>query len=263
MLGAIIGDIAGSRFERNSIKSKMFKLLSHSDGCRPTDDSVMTLAIAKAILSCDGDHSALGNQAVTQMQYLGRKYPYAGYGGFFRHWLRSDDPEPYNSYGNGSAMRVSPCAFAAQSPDEAVRFSKAVTEVTHNHPEGIKGAEAVTVAVFMALHGSKKDEIREYINEHYYPMDFTLDEIRETYRFNVSCQGSVPQAIMAFLEASDFEDAIRNTISLGGDADTQAAIAGGIAEAYFGIPDDIRKKALTFLDERMTDIVTEFEAKYQ
>lgn len=169
MLGAIIGDIVGSRFEWHNIKTKDFELFHKN--CRPTDDSIMTLAVAKAILSCGGGCSKLGYQTVVCMQELGRRYPDAGYGGRFRRWLKEAHPQPYNSYGNGSAMRVSPCAYAAKTLDEAKALSKAVTEVTHNHPEGIKGAEAVTAAIFLALHGSGMAEIRNYVSENYYPMD--------------------------------------------------------------------------------------------
>ena len=230
MLGAIIGDISGSRFEWKPNKNKDFVLLTQLNGCKPTDDSIMTAAIADAVLECDGNFAELGQKAIKHMQTMGRKYPNSGFGGRFSHWIMSDNPKPYGSFGNGSAMRVSPCAYAAKTLEEAIELSRAVSEVTHNHPEGIKGAEAVTVAIFMALHGKSILEIRDYINKHYYPMDFTLDSIRAGYKFDVTCQGSVPQAIMAFLESSDFEDAIRNAISLGGDADTQAAIAGSIAE---------------------------------
>ena len=262
MLGAIIGDIAGSRFEWNPHKSKDFDLLTQLGGCRPTDDSVMTIAVANAILECNGDYTALSEKTVQSMQYMGRRYPRAGYGGKFHGWLNSQNPSPYNSFGNGSAMRVSPCAYAARTLEEAIDLSHSVTAVTHNHPEGIKGAEATTVAIFMALHGKNILEIRDYIHKHYYPMDFTLASIRDNYHFDVTCQGSVPQAIMAFLESMNFEDAIRNAISLGGDADTQAAIAGSIAEAYYGIPAETRKLALTFLDDAMLSTVNSFEARF-
>lgn len=262
MFGAIIGDIAGSRFEWNQNKNKDFTLLTQIGGCKITDDSVMTVAIAKAILECNGDYSDLARNAVEQMQYLGRKYPHAGYGGRFAKWIVSDNPKPYNSFGNGAAMRVSPCAYAARTMDEVIELSNAVTSTTHNHPEGIKGAEAVAVAIFMALHGKSILEIRDYINKHYYPMNFSLDSIRESYQFDVTCQGSVPQAIMAFLESTDFEDAVKNAVSLGGDADTQAAIAGSIAEAYYGIPADTRKLAFTFLDATVAETVNRFETKF-
>lgn len=260
MLGAIIGDIVGSRFEWNNIKTKKFDFLTYK--CSVTDDSIMSLAIAKAILDSGADYSQLGAHAVKCMQEIGRPHPECGFGGMFYRWIYSDDPKPYGSYGNGAAMRVSACGFAAGSLDEAIAMSKAVTEVTHNHPEGIKGAEATAVTIYMARHGSNILEIRDYINEHYYPMNFTLDGIRDSYTFNETCQDTVPQAIMAFLESTDFEDAIRNGISIGGDSDTLAAITGGIAEAYYGIPSEIRKHALTFLDEQLLGILVDFENKY-
>ena len=260
MLGAIIGDVVGSRFEWNNNRSKKFDFFTYK--CFPTDDSIMSLAIAKAILECKEDYSKLGECAVKYMQEVGRPYPHCGFGGMFYQWMYSDTPKPYNSFGNGAAMRVSACGFAANSLEEAIALSKAVTEVTHNHPEGIKGAEATTVAIYLAREGKSILEIRDYIDKHYYPMDFTLDGIRDTYTFNETCQETVPQAIMAFLESTDFEDAIRNAISIGGDSDTLAAITGGIAEAYYGIPTDIRKHALTYLDERLLKILVEFENVY-
>ena len=259
MLGAIIGDISGSRFEWNNIKTKEFELLTHY--CHPTDDSNMTLAVAQAILQSKGNMKNLAEKAIASMRELGKKYP-RGYGGGFKRWILSTDPKPYNSWGNGSAMRVSPCAWAASSMEEALKMSDVVTEVTHNHPEGMKGARAVTAAIFMARQGASILEIRDHIHETYYPLDFTLEQIRPTYSFDVSCQGSVPQAIEAFLESTSFEDTIRNAISIGGDSDTIAAIAGSIAEAYYGIPSDLRKHALTFLDKTQLDILNAFEAKY-
>jgi len=261
MLGAIIGDIAGSRFEWQNIKSKDFELLTHLHGCKPTDDSIMSLAIAQAILECSNvDVLSLG--AIRCMQALGQKYPHAGYGGHFQRWLTAKMPKPYNSFGNGAAMRVSACGYAASSADEARTLSRAVTVVSHNHPEGIKAAEAVAIAIFMARNGSSILEIRDHITKNYYDITFTLDAIRPTYMFDVTCQGSVPQAFEAFFESTSFEDAIRNAISIGGDSDTIAAITGSIAEAYYGIPADIRKLALTFLDETQLGILNAFEAKY-
>lgn len=260
MLGAIIGDIVGSRFEWHNHRSKDFELFTNR--CFATDDSIMTLAAAKAIIESKKDLTALGTAAVKNMQELGRKYPNAGYGGHFGMWLYETDPKPYNSWGNGSAMRVSACGFAADSLEEAIALSKAVTEVTHNHPEGIKGAEATAVAIFMARTGKSIDEIREYIEAHYYKIDFTLDEIRDTYKFNESCQNTVPQALEAFFESTGFEDAIRNAISIGGDSDTLAAITGGMAQACYGIPENIRKSALGFLDETQRGILDEFESIY-
>jgi len=255
MLGSIIGDIAGSRFEFHNHRSKDFDLFTKD--CFVTDDSIMTLAIAKAILVCEGDWKQLGENAVKYMQTIGRKYPDCGYGGMFRKWMFSDNPKPYNSYGNGAAMRVSACGFIAQTEKEAKQLSKKVTEVTHNHPEGIKGAEATTIAIFLARNGATKEEIKERIEKDYYKLDFTLDNIREYYQFNETCQGTVPQAIIAFLESVSFEDTIRNAISIGGDSDTLAAIAGGIAEAYYGIPIDLKQKAQMFLNNELRGIYKE------
>lgn len=260
MLGAIIGDIVGSRFEWNNHRSKEFEFLTYK--CKVTDDSIMTLAIAKAILDCGGVYNSLGKLSVQHMQELGRLYPDSGYGGNFGQWLYSDDPKPYNSYGNGAAMRVSACGFAATSLEEAIDLSRRVTETTHNHPEGVKGAEATTIAIWLARQGKNILEIRDHINQHYYSMNFTLDSIRDNYEFDESCQGTVPQAIMSFLESTGFEDAIRNAISIGGDSDTLAAITGSIAEAYYGIPTEIRKHALTFLDERLLRILLDFEIAF-
>ena len=242
MIGAIIGDIVGSRFEWDNHRSKDFDFLTHK--CFFTDDSVMSLAVCDALLHAKPDYSDLNKMAVESMQRIGRPYPHCGYGGSFHHWMYSDNPQPYNSYGNGAAMRVSGCGYAANSIEEAIQLSKAVTEVTHNHPEGIKGAEATAVAVYMAKTGSSLMEIQDYIVKHYYPIDFTLDSIRDTYQFNETCQDTVPQAFEAFFESTSFEDAIRNAISIGGDSDTLAAITGAIAESYYGVPTNIRKHAL-------------------
>jgi type I restriction enzyme M protein len=261
MIGAIIGDIAGSRFEWHNHKSKEFELFTNR--CGPTDDSIMTLAVAKAIMNCAGDYSRLESEAISCMQEYGRRYPDAGYGGRFYRWIFSSNPKPYNSYGNGAAMRVSPCGFAAKSLEEAMLLARTVTQVTHNHPESMKAAEAVISAIYLARIGKTLDEIQDYITERYYRIDFTLDEIRPSYHFDVSCQGSVPQAFAALFESSGFEDAIRNAISIGGDSDTIAAITGGMAEAYYGVPEDIRKQAMGFLDDDLSGILLEFEkARY-
>jgi len=257
MLGAIIGDIAGSRFEFNNIRYKNFELLA--EDCNVTDDSIMTLAVAKAILTCNGNWELLNGNAVKYMQEIGRKYPNCGFGGMFRKWVFQDDPAPYNSYGNGAAMRVSPCGFIARTEEEAVLLSRKITEVTHNHNEGLKGAEAVSVAVFMAHNGMLKNEIKERIEKDYYPLNFTLDNIREDYQFDETCQGTVPQAIVAFLESISFEDAIRNAVSIGGDSDTLAAITGSIAEAYYGVPYDLKCKAQLYLDRNLLKIYREWE----
>jgi len=260
MLGAIIGDIAGSRFERHGIKTGGFEFFHPA--CRFTDDSVLTCAIARAILDAQGNEERLGALAARSMRCLGRLYPDAGYGGMFRKWLRDDAMGAYNSFGNGAAMRVSPCGYAARTLGEAKRLSALVTEVTHNHPEGLRGAEAAAVCVFLAREGKGKPGIRGYVHDNYYPMNFSLDEIRSACKFDTTCQSTVPQAIMAFLESGSFEGAIRNAVSLGGDSDTLAAIAGGIAGAHYGIPPAIRARGIEFLDERLRAILGDFEAAY-
>lgn len=260
MLGAIIGDVVGSRFEWNNIKTKEFTFFT--DQCFVTDDSIMTLALAKAVLESDSAFQNVSQKAVTWMQTIGRNYPDCGYGSAFCAWMFSEHPQPYNSFGNGAAMRVSAAGFAAASLEEAKRLSKELTEVTHNHPEGLKGAEATAAAIFLARTGHSIQEIRAHIDRNYYPMNFTLDEIRPTYQFNETCQETVPQALMAFLESTGFEDAIRNAISIGGDSDTVAAITGSVAEAYYGVPASIRETALTYLPPELRTILEEFEARY-
>ncbi|MGN0866462.1 MAG: ADP-ribosylglycohydrolase family protein [Oligosphaeraceae bacterium] len=260
MIGALIGDIVGSRFEWDNCRSKEFPLLPPA--CFFTDDSIMSLAVAKALLDCRPDASDLEEHTIRQMQTLGREYPDGGYGGMFSRWLRSPHPQPYGSYGNGAAMRVSACGYAGETLEQTRRLSRIVTAVTHDHPEGIKGAEATAVGVWMARTGSSMAELRAYLTTRYYPIDFTLDEIRETYSFNETCQETVPQALEAFFESTSFEDAIRNAISIGGDSDTLAAITGAVAEAYYGVPEALRRQALSFLDPRLEEILLDFEAKH-
>lgn len=279
MFGAIVGDIVGSVYEWNNIKTKDFPLFQ--DKCFFTDDTVMTCAVAEAIMS-GGKH----DNFIDAMKKYGRMYPDAGYGGRFSTWLFSEDRKPYNSFGNGSAMRVSPCAWAIDFtdcdetgllPDKGKELVKLSAEVTHNHPEGIKGAMATAEAIFICrfyhrdsgLNRDKntgniidtcKKSVKEHIEKKYgYNLSQTLDEIRPRYTFDVTCQGSVPQAIIAFLESTDFEDAIRNAISIGGDSDTVAAITGSIAEAAYSIPDWIREKACSYLDEPLMDVVNNWE----
>ena len=222
----------------------------------------MSLAVCDALLRSEPDYSNLGDTAVESMQRIGRPYPHCGYGGSFFRWIYSDNPQPYNSYGNGAAMRVSGCGYAANSITEAAELSKAVTEITHNHPEGIKGSEATTVAVYLARTGSSLEETRNYIVKHYYPIDFTLDEIRDHYCFNETCQDTVPQALEAFFESNGFEDAIRNAISIGGDSDTIACMAGSVAAAFFGIPKDIREAAQPFLEGEVKRVYQAFIQRY-
>lgn len=257
MLGAIIGDIIGSRFERHNHKSKDFELFI--DRCQFTDDTAMTVAIAKALLDCKGDYTDLSNHAIRCMQEIGRKYPNAGYGQIFYLWLHRKNPEPYWSYGNGAAMRISPVAYVAKTEKECIALANAVTRVSHDHPEGMKGAEAAALATWGAFRGASKQMIRKVIENQYYILDFTIDEIRTKYRFDASCQGSVPQAIEAFLESENFEDAIRIAVSLGGDSDTIAAITGGIAGAYYGVPDYLWETAIAYLPKDFLDIAEAFE----
>lgn len=265
MFGAIIGDIAGSYYEMHNIKSKKFKMMeSHKSTF--TDDTIMTLAVAKSILDCNENYNDLSKITIDNMVQLGKQYSQCGFGGDFFKWIIKDEHLPYNSYGNGAAMRVSACGMVANSIEEAKKLSRIVTEISHNHPEGIKGAEAVAVAIFLAKNKESKENIKKYINNHYYNIDFTLDEIRDSYEFNVTCQGSVPQALEAFFESKSFEDAVRNAISIGGDSDTIAAITGSIAEAYYGVPSNLKNKALSFfddyLDKDLLEIMHNYEKKY-
>lgn len=255
ILGAIIGDIVGSRFEWKNHKSKYFEFLT--DGCFYTDDSVLTVAIGQALLECNKNYTYLSEKTISKLHEFGTLYPNAGYGGSFCRWLLSKSIKPYNSWGNGAAMRVSGCAYFANSLEEAKELSCKVTCVTHNHPEGLKGAEATTVATYMALHGSTKEKIKQHILDNYYNIDFTIDSIRDIYEFDVSCQGSVPQALQAFFESESYEDAIRNAISIGGDSDTIAAITGAVACAYYGIPNELKEKVYIYLPtdlKAVTDI---------
>ena len=268
MIGAIVGDVVGSRFEFNNHRSKDFELFD--EACEPTDDSIMTLAIAQALMEAvdefqgsdlDADfEKRLSELAVHHMRSIGQRYPYCGYGGRFGVWMFEPNPQPYNSFGNGAAMRVSPVGFFASDADQVKRWSAAVTRVTHNHPEGIKGAEATAMAILLARQGASKNEIRELIESDYYVLDFTIDEIRPTYPFNETCQQTVPQAIQCFLESDSFEDAIRIAISLGGDSDTVAAIAGPIAAAFYGgVPKEIGERALSYLDDELLAIVNHWQ----
>lgn len=251
LLGAIIGDIVGSRFEWNNHKSTIFNLFTPSN--KFTDDTVMTIAIADWLLH--------GESLVDAMKDWAAKYPNRGYGSKFWQWLFIwRNKEPYNSYGNGSAMRVSPCGYFAQTLDEALNLAKQSAELTHNHPEGIKGAQAIAASVFLARQQIAKTEIRDYIESTFdYNLHRTCNEIRPIYEFNMTCQGSCPEAIIAFLESSDYESAIRLAVSLGGDSDTIACMTGGIAAAYYGIPDEIVYNAKEYLPDDMLTIILEFD----
>ena len=262
MYGAILGDIIGSPFEFDrGDKTKEFDLFSKD--CDFTDDSVMTIAVGEALLAVGPEATVreIEEAVVTNMQDWGKRYPYAGYGGRFRYWLRERNPKPYGSYGNGSAMRVSAAGWLYDSLERTREVARATANVTHNHPEGIKGAEATASAIYMARNESSKEEIKEYIErEFHYNLDRTLDEIRPGYHMDETCQRTVPEAIIAFLESKDFEDAIRNAVSLGGDTDTLGAITGSIAEAFYGISDVLIAECRSRIDEGlMTDILDEFD----
>ena len=253
MIGAIAGDIIGSVYEWNNIKTKQFDLFSPD--CCFTDDTVLTVALAESILTGAGYASL--------MRAYYRRYPNAGYGGFFHQWAGAHECQPYNSWGNGAAMRISSVGFAFNTLDEVLVRAAEYTAVTHNHTEGIKGAQATAAAIFLARTGSTKADIRQYIAANFhYDLSRSVDEIRPAYRFDESCQGTVPQAILCFLESTDFEDAIRNAISLGGDSDTLACITGGIAQAHYGVPAAIAERAMSILDKDLRDVTARFLSGY-
>lgn len=255
MIGAIAGDIIGSVYEHRHIKTKDFPLFDPR--CHFTDDTVLTVAIAEAILS--------GEPYVDSVRRIGRRYPDAGYGGSFIRWLLSPDAGPYHSWGNGAAMRVSPVGFAFATENEVLTQAKATAEMTHNHPEGVKGAQAAALAVFLARKGSDKEAIRSRIAGQFdYDLDRTVEDIRPAYSFDVSCQGTVPEAVVAFLDSQSYEDAVRNAISLGGDSDTLACITGGIAEAFYGgVPKDVRARVKELLTPDLWAVTEAFCLKYR
>lgn len=254
MLGAIAGDVIGSVYEAHPIKTTDFPLFDRR--ATFTDDTVLTVAVAYGILH--------GVDYATALRRFGRRYPHAGYGGNFYHWLISDDMGPYNSWGNGAAMRVSPVGFAFDDEAAVLAEAEATAAVTHNHPEGIKGAQATALAVFLARTASSKEKIRERIARIFdYDLERTADQIRPTYHFDVSCQGTVPEAIVAVLDSTDYEDAVRLAISLGGDSDTLACIAGGIAHAYYGqVPQAIVSNVRQRLPDTLLQVVDAFNARY-
>ena len=252
MLGAMIGDIVGSVYEWNNIKTTDFVFLK--EDCFFTDDTVLTAATAKALIT--------GMSYTEAYQDFARRYPGRGYGGNFSHWIYAENPQPYNSWGNGSAMRVSPVGFAFDTVAEVLEEAQRSAEVTHNHPEGIIGAQATALAVLLARQGASQADIREEISTRFgYDLERTLAEIRPGYKFDVSCQGSVPEAIIAFLESEGYEDAVRKAISIGGDSDTIACITGGIAEAFYGgVPERIAEQGRSFLPDEFCQIVNDFYA---
>lgn len=254
MLGAIAGDIIGSPYEWQNIKTTEFPLFS--DKSRFTDDTVMTFATAKALMMPGN----FADNCVECMQELGHLYPNIGYGTNFYLWIYARSTKPYNSFGNGSAMRVSPVAWAFDSLEEVERHAQISAEVTHNHPEGIKGAQATAGSIFLARTGTSKNDIKAYVQERYgYDLSRTLDDIRPSYKFSATCQGSVPEAITAFLEGESFEDTIRKAVSLGGDSDTIAAISGSIAEGFYGVPEDITAEVMQKLDDYLRELFSEWQ----
>lgn len=261
MIGAILGDMIGApyEFDRGN-KTKEFPLFG--SGSVFTDDSVMTIAVAEALMEASGKKDEETKaELVSSMLRWGRRYPDAGYGGRFFQWLHSKNPKPYGSYGNGSAMRVSSVGWLYGTLEETRQMARLTAEVTHNHPEGVKGAEAAASAIFMARNRSSKEKIREYIiSEFGYDLSRTCDEIRPGYYHVESCQQTVPEAITAFLEGTDFEDVIRTAVSLGGDCDTLTCIAGGIAEAFYGVPDDMVAECRKRLPEDMLEVLDRFQS---
>ncbi len=260
MYGAILGDMIGAPYEFDrGDKTKEFPLFTEESEW--TDDSVMTIAVAEALLDSRGeDDDGVKTALVKSMQRWGRWYPYAGYGGMFSHWLRQKHPEPYGSYGNGAAMRVSAAGWLYDSLEETRRMAALTACVTHDHPEGLKGAEAAAGAIFLARTGASKDEIRAYLTQKIgYDLSRSCDEIRPTYRHVESCQETVPEAATAFLEGEDFEDVIRTAVSLGGDCDTLTCIAGSIAEAFYGVPEELKAACRDRLPEDMLSVLDRFD----
>ena len=264
MFGAILGDIIGSAYEFDShnCKSKDFPLFSRRSTF--TDDTVMTLAVADALMkvTAEDDDETIRRELVRSMQAIGRHYPGCGYGGRFIGWMFSDHPQPYNSYGNGSGMRVSPVGWFYDNLDTVLRMAKLTADVTHNHPEGVKGAQSIAAAIFLARTGKSKADIKAYVEQQFgYDLDRTCDEIRPTYHHVETCQKSVPEAIIAFLEGTDFEDVIRTAVSIGGDSDTIADMAGAIAEAFYGVPEELKQECHNRLPEELREILERAERK--
>ena len=270
MYGAILGDIIGRPYEfLRAVKDRNFELFNKRSVF--SDDSVMTIAVAEALLKVtDGRSRAFTTEdpdienrfkeiLIDSLKKWGRRYPDAGYGGRFMAWLLSDKRDPYNSYGNGSAMRVSAAGYIADDLETTIKVAAWTAEVTHNHHEGVKGAEAVAACIFMARTGCTKEEIWEYVESTFhYDLSRTVDEIKPGYSFDVSCQGSVPESITCFLEADSFESAVRNAVYLGGDTDTMGAIAGSIAEAYYGVPESLKEECRKRVTPEMLEVLTKF-----
>ena len=262
MYGAIFGDIIGSRFEFDRGPwTKEFELFTNK--CNWTDDSVMTIAIMEALMNAgkDADVAVIREECIRSMQKWGQRYPYAGYGGRFIHWIGAKNPKPYNSWGNGSAMRVSGAGWIYDTIERTREVAAATAEVSHNHPEGIKGAECTAAVMFLARNGATKESIKEYVVEEFgYDVSKTVDELRPLHHHDESCQDALPKALVSFFEGESYEDVVRNAVSLGGDTDTIAAIAGAMADAMYGIPEDIMVNGLPFLEEDMSKVCKAFES---
>jgi ADP-ribosylglycohydrolase len=254
MLGAVIGDIIGSRFEANPVKTTEFDLFTRINSF--TDDTVLTIAIARSVLR--------GEDYGENLSFFGNEYPYAGYGGTFMRWLAGMIKGPYGSWGNGSAMRVSPVGWAFNSEEKVLEEARKTAIVTHDHPEGIKGAQTTAISVFLARKGYPKKDIKDYIQRNFeYNLERKLSDIRRNYSFEVSCQRSVPESIIAFLESENYESSVRNAVSLGGDTDTMACISGAIAEAYYkNIPEEITQRAYDFIPGEFVKVIEEFRDRY-
>lgn len=275
MYGLSFGDIVGSPYEFSKRPEEGFKLIDKTKNHTFTDDSVLAAAVCYAILKTKDftNEAELRSNIRRYLQQFTIDFPFAGYGASFFSWVEGFEFLPYNSYGNGAAMRISPVAWIGKTVEEVFTLSDICTGVTHNHPEGLKGARAIALAVFLARHCNKKSDektdkenkeyIRQSIQQRFYLLDFTLEEIKDNYTWSSSCQGTVPQAIVAFLESNSFESAIRNAIGIGGDSDTIGAMTGAIAEAYYGVPEEYKTIARSYLDQRLIDIFDEFENKYQ
>ena len=262
LFGAILGDIIGSPYEFDmGDKTKDFPLFS--DSSTYTDDTVMTLAVAAGLMRISPamEDEEIRQELIPYLRYYGRRFPYAGYGGMFVQWLFCDDPQPYGSYGNGSAMRVSAAGWLFNDLQTVRRMARLSAEVTHNHPEGIKGAESVAAAIFLARTGRSKAQIKAYIEDQFgYDLSRTCDQIRPHYYHVESCQQTVPEAITAFLEGESFEDVIRTAVSLGGDCDTLTAIAGSIAEGFYGVPEELKEQCRSRLPKRLREVLDGFDS---
>ena len=262
ILGTVIGDVAGSRFEFNNCKTGKDFILLHDKFGRFTDDTVMTMAVAETLLKCNDNYDNIENIAIDTFVEVGRKYIRCGFGGSFYNWIKSDNHEPYGSFGNGSAMRISPVAVAIRDVNIMKKIAEKITNISHNHVDSVTGSNAVCVAINMALNNKTKEEIKKQIEDEFFNIDDSREELMSTKEFHINCVETVKQALISFLDSENFEDAIRNAIALGGDSDTIGAITGSIAAAYYGIPEELCNHAEMFLDDYLQDIHQRFYEKY-